>query len=79
MARFEVQGLDRDRALIRALARKLAEDGPDAERTRTLAETLVTDREPGRGRVLAALRRSPFVGADLDLERSYEAGRDIDL
>jgi hypothetical protein len=31
MARFEVLGRDADRDLIRSLARRLAEDGPDAD------------------------------------------------
>ena len=35
MARFEVLGLDADRDLIRSLARRLAEDGPDAARLRS--------------------------------------------
>ena len=36
--------------------------------------------EPARkGGILAALRRSPLVGADLDLPRSREAGRKVDL
>jgi hypothetical protein len=30
-----------------------------------------------RGNILAALRRSPFVGADLDLTRSREEGRSL--
>lgn len=34
MARFEVLGLDSDRELIRSLARRLAEDGPDAAAAR---------------------------------------------
>jgi hypothetical protein len=32
IARFEVQALEADRELIRLLARRLADDGPDAER-----------------------------------------------
>jgi hypothetical protein len=34
-------------------------------------------RKPGG--ILAALRRSPLVGADLDLTRPREAGRKVDL
>jgi hypothetical protein len=36
-------------------------------------------RTAGEGGILAALRHSPLVGADLDLARSREAGRKIDL
>jgi hypothetical protein len=36
--------------------------------------------EPSQpGGILAALRRSPLVGADLDLSRSREDGRKVDL
>jgi len=31
-----------------------------------------------KGGVLAALRRSPLVGADLNFARSHEAGRKVD-
>ncbi|MET3790980.1 hypothetical protein ABID37_001183 [Aquamicrobium terrae] len=35
--------------------------------------------ESRKGGILAALRRSPLVGADLDLTRSHDAGRDTDI
>ena len=38
-----------------------------------------TGEPPKKGGILAALRRSPLVGADLDLTRSREAGRKVDL
>jgi hypothetical protein len=31
------------------------------------------------GGILAALRRSPLVGADLNLSRPHEEGRKVDL
>ncbi|WP_407181792.1 hypothetical protein [Bradyrhizobium sp. STM 3562] len=34
---------------------------------------------PKPGGILTALRRSPLVGADLDLTRSREEGRKVDL
>jgi hypothetical protein len=51
----------------------------------------VTDRKPGaaltppatkppeKGGVVAALRRSPLVGANLNLTRSREVGRKINI
>src|SRR5271166_214412 len=69
MARFEVLGLDLDRELIRSLARRLAEDGPDAERLRATVSGTVAGGHARKGGILAALRRSPLVGADLDLTR----------
>jgi hypothetical protein len=79
MARFEVLGLDADRDLIRSLARRLAEDDPDAKRIRATVSQTVAGEPPKKGGILAALRRSPLVGADLNLSRSHDAGRKVDL
>ncbi|WP_082173178.1 hypothetical protein [Methylobacterium platani] len=38
-----------------------------------------SDASSRRGGILAALRRSPLVGADLDLARRHEETRVIDL
>jgi hypothetical protein len=79
MARFEVQGLDVDRDLIRAIARRLAEAGPEAERIRAAFRRTISGEPPRKGGILAALRRSPLVDTDLDLTRSQVDGRRIDL
>ena len=79
MARFEVLGLDRDRELIRTLARRLAEDSPDAAAVRETISRTIAGEPPKKGGILKALRRSPLVGANLHLARSVEAGRKIDL
>ncbi len=79
MARFEVLGLDSDRDLIRSLARRLAEDSPQAARVRETVSRTIADEPPKKGGILKALRRSPLVGADLDLARSREAGRKVAL
>jgi len=79
MARFEVMGLDADRDLIRSLARRLAEDGPDAARLRETVSQTIAGEPPKTGGILAALRRSPLVGADLDLARPVVSARPIDL
>jgi uncharacterized damage-inducible protein DinB len=79
MARFEVLGLDTDRHLIRSLAKRLADSGPDAMRIRDTVRHSITDRTPKKGGILMALRRSPLVGANLDLTRSATSGRRIDL
>ena len=79
LARFEVLGLDADRDLIRSLARRLADDGPDAARIRAVVSRSIAGEPPRKGGILDALRRSPLVGADLDLARSHEAGRKVDL
>ena len=79
MARFELLAAEGDRALIRSLARRLAEDTPDASRVRELVSETLSGPASPKGGILAALRRSPMVGADLDLDRPYEPGREIDL
>lgn len=77
--RFEILAQETDRELIRSLARQLAEEGPAAEQTRRAVRALVSGDPPKSGGVLSALRRSPLVGADLDLARPREEGRRIDL
>lgn len=79
IARFEIQALDADRDLIRTLARKLTEEGPEAGLLRRTIQQAVAGEAPKTGGVLAALRRSPLVGADLDLSRPREKGRKVDL
>ena len=79
LARFEVLGLDADRKLIRSLARRLAENGPAAKRLRTTVSSSLSGESPKRGGILAALRRSPLVGADLDVTRVVTRGRKTDL
>ncbi len=79
MARFEVLGLDADRDLIRSLARRLAEDGPDASRLRAAVSQTIAGEPPRKGGILEALRRSPLVGADIAPVRRFEPGRKVDL
>jgi hypothetical protein len=51
LARFEVLGLDTDRDLIRSLARRLAEDGPDAVNLRaTVNQSIAGERSREEGR-----------------------------
>ena len=79
MARFEVLGLDSDRELIRSIAKQLAEDGTEAERIRSTLRQTMTAESPRKGGILAALRRSPLVGTDLDVTRTRVTGRKVDL
>lgn len=79
LSRFEVLGRDADRDLIRSLARRLAEDGPEASRLRAAVSQTVAGEPPRKGRVLEALRRSPLVGADIAPVRPFEPGRKVDL
>ncbi len=79
LTRFEVLGLGVDRDLIRSLARRLAEGGPEASRLRVAVSQTITGAPPKKGGILAALRRSPLVGADLDLSRPREEGRKVEI
>ncbi|MDQ8757475.1 hypothetical protein RCO27_14685 [Sphingosinicella sp. LHD-64] len=78
MARFEVLGLDADRELIRSLAKRLAEGGPEAKQIRASVARTVGGK-PEKGGILAALRRSSLVDVDLDLSREVTEGRAVDL
>jgi hypothetical protein len=78
MARFEVLGLSTDRELIRSLARRLADNSPEATEIRASMRRI--SRAPlKKGGILAALRRSPLVEADLDLARPRVEARKVDL
>ncbi len=78
VARFEVLGLDTDRELIRSLAKRLTQDDPAANRIRMEVARTVSDA-PKKGGIIAALRRSPMVGADLELRRPVDEGRKTNL
>lgn len=79
LARFEVLGRDADHALIRAFARRIAETTAQASELRATVSRTMAGDPPKAGGILAALRRSPLVGADLDLDRPRDAGRMVDL
>ncbi len=79
LARFEVLGRNADRDLIRSLARRLADDTPAAAHIRDMVRGAVLNQSAEKGGILAALRRSPLVGADLDLRRPAVRERRIDL
>ncbi|WP_137181065.1 hypothetical protein [Roseomonas sp. AR75] len=80
LGRFEVRGLEADKDLIRGIARRLAANDDAAGALRAELTRRIACGEPPRvGSVLAALRRSPLVGADLDLSREESPGRDAGL
>ena len=80
LVRFEVLGRDCDRELIRTLARRLAEEGPHADRLRTIISTEIGSNTPrSKGGILRALRSSPLGGANIIAKRSRDEDREIDL
>jgi len=79
LRRFEIMALESDRELLRSLARHLASDGQEAELARETVKALVSSEATKPGGILAALRRSPLVGSDLDLSRARDTGRKVEL
>jgi len=78
MARFEVLGRKADRELIRSVAKCLAEEGPEADRLRSVVNRCIAGESVRKGGILEALRRSPLVGADILPLRTFETGRKVD-
>lgn len=79
LARFEVLGLDSDRELVRTLAKRLAEEDSRSGQLREIVRRAVAGEAPAKGGIFAALRRSPLVGADLEIDRPVLQGRKIEL
>ncbi|AOX18451.1 hypothetical protein [Kozakia baliensis] len=79
LTRFEVVGRDHDRGLIRTIARKLAEDDVEAARLRTTVASFMAEEASGKGGILRALMSSPLSGSEIELRRSQENGRMVDL
>jgi len=79
MARFEVLGLTIDRDLIRSLAARLAEKDSKASRIRVAVRRAISPEPPVKGGILAALRRSPLVGAGIRVTRSAADDRRVRL
>lgn len=79
LARFEVLGREADRDLIRSVARQLAKGGPEASRLRAALSQSISGERPKKGGILAALRRSPLVGAELQTKRPREEGRRVEI
>jgi hypothetical protein len=79
MTRFEVIGRYDDRELIRAVAKRLAEGGADADRLRLAVNRSISGELPMKGGILKALLASPLIGCELDLTRPREEGRKVDM
>jgi hypothetical protein len=75
VTRFEVLARECDRELIRSLAKRLAADGADASEIRDAIRRAIEIDVPRTGGILAALQRSPLVGAEVRFERPRATGR----
>ena len=79
VARYEVRGLEKDKDLVRQFAKRLtAEDSGAARLREEVARSVFKAPMTGK-EIWEALRRSPLVGLELDLEREFTTGRDVDL
>ncbi len=79
MSRFEVRALERDKTLIRELAKRLATNDELAQRLR---DELSMERAPGTeepGGFVRWIRSSPLVGSGINLRREDVRLRKIDL
>jgi len=79
MSRYEVRGLESDKALVKDVAKRLAENGPAAEELRRTLKSKVAPLPEERGAVWRWLRASPLVGVDWHIEREFTTGRKVDL
>ena len=77
--RFAILGLEGNSDLLRSLAKRLSETGQDAARLRTVLNQTIATEAAKKGGVLSALRRSPLLGAELDLTRLADHGRNVEL
>lgn len=79
LSRFEVMGPESDRELIRAIARRLSEEGVEAARLRAALKQAMAPGDEKKGGIWQALRRSPLVGAELEFTRPLVDSRTVDL
>ena len=83
LARYEVRGLAEDKRLVREFAKRLAQDDAMADRLRRQFSREIAEEAPSRPRtgkdIWDALRRSPLVGADVDLSREVVPERESEL
>jgi hypothetical protein len=79
MSRFEVRALERDKQLIRDLAKRLSANDDDAQRLRNELSKEATPGKGERGGFLRWIRSSPLVGSGINLEREVVKLRKIDL
>lgn len=79
LSRFEVLGVPEDKDLLRNLAKWLVEHSAEATSVRASIRRTIEGSGAQKGGIYAALRRSPLVGADVDLTRELAHERDVDL
>jgi hypothetical protein len=79
MSRFEVRALERDKQLIRDVAKRLAANDEHAQRLRAELSKDVAQDKGERGGFLRWIRSSPLVGSGINLDREVVRLRKIEL
>lgn len=79
VSRFEVVGRKDDQELLRALAKRLAEEGADASRLRAEVRRSLDGPPAKKGGILSALLRAPTALAGVEFDRPVMRDRKIDL
>ena len=74
LSSFEVMGPESDRELIRAIARRLSEEGVEAARLRATLRQAMGSGDEKKGGILEALRRSPLAEAELEEKKRPRRG-----
>lgn len=78
--RVEVTVPSRDAPLVKAIAEALRSGGEEARRIREALQPVLSVPRAKTGSALVAfLRASPLVGAELQIERDRSTGRSVDL
>lgn len=80
IGRFEVAAPVQDKELIRDVARRLTDDGAEAEKLRSgIRGMLAADPLDEVGSVWRTLRQSPLVGTTVKFRRDRSRGRKVGL
>ena len=79
MVRFEVVAREGDRELVRALAKKLAEDAPETAQLREAFGGQSAKYVPKKGGIIDELLKSPLAGSGVKFKRHRGPWRTVDV
>lgn len=79
VTRLEIMAPKRDRDLLRSIAKRLANEGDEADELRRALRSVAGTQDHAAGSILDALRNSPLRGSDVVFTRQHDEARRIDL
>ena len=79
VTRLEIMAPERDRDLLRLIAKRLASNDDKAEDLRRALRSVAGEKSNTAVSILDALRNSPLCGADVLFSRQHDEARRIDL